>query len=197
VQEYQAYSLPLSQPASPFNRGSVEAASSPTFTPFTSPFGSPSLYSLPSPASAYIQPLPPSNKVSSALFKPSFPVLGTGPAQFSFYEAVAAAPTPPGRRTPYYGAAKAAHSNKFVSLPTGEVKNPLREAVEKRAQPPRPRYENRPWSVACFHAMLSVRTVWARLLKERLTADSHLKVVSLCTLPRLQCFTFPCQISLS
>jgi hypothetical protein len=133
----------------------VEAASSPTFTPFTSPFGSPSLYSLPSPASPYIQPLP-SNEVSSALFKPSFPVLGSGPAQFSFYEAVAAAP---GRRTPYYGAAKAAHSNKFVSLPTGEVKNPLREAVEKRAQPPRPRYEIRPWAVACLHEMLFLRTV--------------------------------------
>jgi hypothetical protein len=159
VQEYQAYSLPLSQPASPFNRGSVEAAASPTFTPFTSPSGSPSLYFLPSPASPYLQPLPSSNEVSSALFKPSFPVLGSGPAQFSFYEAVAASPTPPGRRTPYYGAAKAAHSNKFVSLPTGEVKNPLREAVEKRAQPPRPRYELRLWSVACLHEMFSLRTV--------------------------------------
>jgi hypothetical protein len=94
--------------------------------------------------------------LASALFKPSFPVLGSGPAQFSFYEAVAAAP---GRGTPYYGAAKAAHSNKFVSLPTGEVKNPLREAVEKRAQPPRPRYELRPCSVECFHAMLFLRTV--------------------------------------
>ena len=148
MQEYQAYSLPLSQPASPFNRGSVEAAASPTFTPFTSPFGSPSLYSLPRPL--------PSNEVASALFKPSFPVLGSGPAQFSFYEAVAASP---GRRTPYYGAAKAAHSNKFVSLPTGEVKNPLREAVEKRAQPTRPRYEIRPWLCACLHEMLFLGTV--------------------------------------
>jgi len=143
VESYQPYSLPLSQPASPFNRGSVEAAVSPAFTPFPSPLAPflqaqpalASLYSLPSP---YIQPFT-GNEVPSAPFKPSFPVVGSGPTQFSFYEAVEAAPKAPVRLTPYYGAAKAAHSNRFVSLPTGEVKNPLREAVEKRAQPPRPR----------------------------------------------------------
>jgi hypothetical protein len=36
------------------------------------------------------------------------------------------------QRTPYYGAAKAAYSYKFVPVPTGEVKHPLRAAVEKR-----------------------------------------------------------------
>jgi hypothetical protein len=80
----------------------------------------------------------------------------------------------PGRRTPYYGAAKAAHSNKFVSLPTGEVKNPLREAVEKRAQPPRPRYDFRPWSVACLHEMLFFGNRLGSILKRKTNSrQSH------------------------
>jgi hypothetical protein len=184
---FQPYSLPsASQPAaSPFYRGNIEATAG-TFSPVLSPLSpfiqpqtaSVSFYPLPSAATAYSgrysQPAADNeedNAIPSSPFKPSFPVYGSGNAQFSFYDAgtpaqenfgsyygaakapgqlssVQSAAPSPDRQTPYYGAAKAAHRSKFVPVPTGEIKNPLREAVEKRPQPQNARY-----SILCmtFH----------------------------------------------